>query len=836
MIREFKFTAKIKLSILLLFMAVNVFAQSAKSFYKAARKDEKVKNYTSAIANYTKALELKKNNYKYLMGRAFDYNLINEKANALADYEEAFKVKNSDKNLYMSIVNLSIALKQYQKGKEYAEKLYVKDSKNTEAFRKAAYCCIMLKQFQRAVELCNAALEKEQYNHVTHYYKALALDSMKNYTDANLDYVIAIKLIYNHGLDDNKKVRAEFKSYFYDQAFCLHHLGDFKNAIKYYTTAIEVDNTDAFEPKSYMVYYRRSQSYLSLQDYLNPLGDLNKALVLNKEFVEGFMQRAEVYVKTSQYQSAINDYTNVLILNQKNARAYKSRAFCYQQLASYAEAIVDYTKAVSLDPYDKESKTQLDVVTKKLYEANRENDAPEFKVTYPFIDGAGFINVYTGQMQTVLEGSVKDKSLISSIKVNGFNARFKSAEKNPDFVCDVPLTDASKLEIEVKDVYGNVAVKTIKLGRINDESRVKVDFAGMIISDDGNKTPVSGKKINLVNEKGEVFFTTFTDNSGAFKFENLPYDKAYLLAFDVDDNTLLSGIKSFVVVNNKGETILRSSSDKKGSFKFEVLPNDPVVMSLMSVDDSPLMIDMRGKLLGADGSKVPISNVTLVLVNEKGEVIAKMKTDENGEFNFRNLSPTQTFIIQIDEADGKNITFNKIIITDINNKVIKEIIKDQNGKFAYKLLPTECALLSVISEEIADPWIGAIKLNSTKKEISIIENIYYTSGAFAITKDAEAVLQKAFRAMTENPKIILEVQSHTDAIAGDDFNMELSQKRAGAVVDYLIKLGINKKRLTAKGLGETSLANKCANGVECSDAEHKQNRRTVFVLSYEGSK
>ncbi|MCK6649571.1 MAG: OmpA family protein, partial [Bacteroidia bacterium] len=90
-------------------------------------------------------------------------------------------------------------------------------------------------------------------------------------------------------------------------------------------------------------------------------------------------------------------------------------------------------------------------------------------------------------------------------------------------------------------------------------------------------------------------------------------------------------------------------------------------------------------------------------------------------------------------------------------------------------------------------------------------------------------------ALKMNTKLFLEVQAHTDAIAGDDYNMELSQKRASTVVDYMINKGIDKKRLSAKGYGESQLSNRCANGIECSDAEHKQNRRTVFKISYVGN-
>ncbi|MGZ4117774.1 MAG: OmpA family protein, partial [Bacteroidia bacterium] len=153
--------------------------------------------------------------------------------------------------------------------------------------------------------------------------------------------------------------------------------------------------------------------------------------------------------------------------------------------------------------------------------------------------------------------------------------------------------------------------------------------------------------------------------------------------------------------------------------------------------------------------------------------------------------------------------------------------------FKYELLASDKIQLSKISE--VDPWLKALKLSKDKTEMLIIENIYYPSGSWDILPDAEIVINKAIDALKSNPKLTIEVQSHTDAIAGDDFNMELSQKRANTVVDYMVAKGIDKKRLTAKGFGETQLINHCTNGVECSDAEHKQNRRTVFKINYIGN-
>jgi peptidoglycan-associated lipoprotein len=54
-----------------------------------------------------------------------------------------------------------------------------------------------------------------------------------------------------------------------------------------------------------------------------------------------------------------------------------------------------------------------------------------------------------------------------------------------------------------------------------------------------------------------------------------------------------------------------------------------------------------------------------------------------------------------------------------------------------------------------------------------------------------------------NPTITIELMAHTDHVGSDDFNFELSQKRAQSVVDYLIEKGINPQRLVAKGYGET---------------------------------
>lgn len=84
--------------------------------------------------------------------------------------------------------------------------------------------------------------------------------------------------------------------------------------------------------------------------------------------------------------------------------------------------------------------------------------------------------------------------------------------------------------------------------------------------------------------------------------------------------------------------------------------------------------------------------------------------------------------------------------------------------------------------------------------------------------------------MQDNPTIKVEMSSHTDSRGSNQYNQELSQKRAESTVNYLMSKGISRNRLIARGAGETELLNRCADGVTCPENEHTINRRTEFKV------
>jgi outer membrane protein OmpA-like peptidoglycan-associated protein len=115
-----------------------------------------------------------------------------------------------------------------------------------------------------------------------------------------------------------------------------------------------------------------------------------------------------------------------------------------------------------------------------------------------------------------------------------------------------------------------------------------------------------------------------------------------------------------------------------------------------------------------------------------------------------------------------------------------------------------------------------------EKEI-VLEDIYYDYDKANIRADAIPKLDVLLKILNDNENIRIQLSSHTDCRGEDDYNIDLSQRRAQSVVDYLIESGIDAEVLVAKGYGETSPAVDC-DCSNCTEEEHQKNRRTTFKI------
>ncbi|WP_444704765.1 PorE family type IX secretion system protein [Mariniphaga sediminis] len=159
--------------------------------------------------------------------------------------------------------------------------------------------------------------------------------------------------------------------------------------------------------------------------------------------------------------------------------------------------------------------------------------------------------------------------------------------------------------------------------------------------------------------------------------------------------------------------------------------------------------------------------------------------------------------------DGANV---RIIGTDGTSLRLRT----QDGKFQMKLQPEteyifaafkdgylrDKASANTIGLEDSKDFRFELFLTPTDAPIKL-DNINYEFGSWELLPQSKSSLDTLVATLMLNPTITIEIMSHTDHVGSDQFNFELSQKRAQSVVDYLIEKGISPQRLVAKGYGET---------------------------------
>ena len=275
---------------------------------------------------------------------------------------------------------------------------------------------------------------------------------------------------------------------------------------------------------------------------------------------------------------------------------------------------------------------------------------------------------------------------------------------------------------------------------------------------------------------------------------------------DLDGNTIESGTTNdygVVVFNDikqdnyiiKGQLLsvnLEESSISKSDFKDCSKSNSGIQKELLYDDERFIL---RGNVVECNTPN-GIANVDILLKDKLNARQKNSLSDSEGKFMFY-LRQTSDF-----ELSGTKDGYysNKVDIStksyDRNNTLFIE----------FEMCVNEC---------------GEIELT----------DINFDLDKWDILPSAIPELQRIVGIMNDNPKVKVEMSSHTDSQGKDDYNKWLSQNRADATVEYLVNQGISRNRLIAKGMGETQLKNtKCKNDVPCTDEEHRINRRTEFKV------
>jgi len=162
-----------------------------------------------------------------------------------------------------------------------------------------------------------------------------------------------------------------------------------------------------------------------------------------------------------------------------------------------------------------------------------------------------------------------------------------------------------------------------------------------------------------------------------------------------------------------------------------------------------------------------------------------------------------------------------ILIGNIrNNKLTRKVQtkRKESKKGAYYYID----LVSLTQEGIdLEPEFELEKVHQ-------LEHLLFDFDAFKLDETAKVTLKELYNYLKENTEITITIIGHTDNQGGNDYNQVLSEKRAKAVVNYFVKLGLSKQRISHKGNGS-----RIPKDTNNTPEGKKNNRRVEFILKKE---
>lgn len=432
------------ISVVAVFLSFNLSAQAYFAWIKNADKAFATKDYTTAIAEYTKVVEAKIDHDKAWNGRGLCYEATNEYDKAILDLKKATEIKPKEAEYAANLGRV------YFKDKKFSEAVILLtsatdlDRKNIESYEYNVLALIELKRFKDAVEVTDGALGSSKTARM-YYLKGMAQDSLLDYKNASFSFNRA--LFY-----DSKNIDALLGS-----AFTFAKQNEYDKAIASADKAVILDATGV---KSLLL---RAAINLNYKNDLKALEDFSKVITLNPENPSYYVIRGDVYQSVNQHQNAIADYTKAIQLNKNDFAVYYQRAKAYEVLLDYKSAIKDYESIKTLAPYDGNALKLVDEAKARLFELNKETNNPKLVIINPIFPKLGELSMAKGLDKFVLKGQITDESNITFIKINNKDASFNKDTLNPFFEIELPVSENKEINITAFDIYQNSETWTYKL-------------------------------------------------------------------------------------------------------------------------------------------------------------------------------------------------------------------------------------------------------------------------------------------------------------------------------------------------------------------------------------
>lgn len=211
---------------------------------------------------------------------------------------------------------------------------------------------------------------------------------------------------------------------------------------------------------------------------------------------------------------------------------------------------------------------------------------------------------------------------------------------------------------------------------------------------------------------------------------------------------------------------------------------------------------------------MPVTLTIRITDNDTGEPI-------DANVNLRRLSDNQL-------AGKSNTAPGEYQFTTTQKQAAQMVLSIEKDGYMFKNFKLTLPAATTKPQDVA----RNIELNRLQAGFSsVLRNIYFDIDKASFKKESYDELNKLERMLSENTDLVVEISGHTDAMGGAAYNKQLSQKRAQAVVDYVVQKGISSARVSARGYGEER-------PIASNDDEKEgraMNRRVEFKIVRKGA-
>lgn len=215
-----------------------------------------------------------------------------------------------------------------------------------------------------------------------------------------------------------------------------------------------------------------------------------------------------------------------------------------------------------------------------------------------------------------------------------------------------------------------------------------------------------------------------------------------------------------------------------------------------------------------------ISGAQIALLDENMDTVDVAISKEDGQFVFSAFKQRNYKLVISKEdyipAEKEVSTYNRLPNEDIPVEIFIEMD------------------FEVMDEGRLEP-LSLERIDGQELQVIQIEHINYGFDSDAIIPEAARTMDKIIELMGQYEDLEIIVESHTDCVGSDEYNLRLSKRRAQSAFNYLNKKGIDADIIEYTGFGETQLLNHCDDGIDCSDDEHAINRRSIIKVVRRGA-